>query len=203
MKELKDYLFLFQKHARLILGGALIIAVVTVALSYFLPPYYEASASLYVARKIEDEGEEYFTYEGFYAQQTAERYTETVVGLLTSEDVVRQALRKVGKSDDSKSVKNVLRKVKARRIAPQLVSLKVRWGSVGEAQDLWKALSGSTIEATTALNRAGDEQLSISPLETEPLVKDKKPLLWLNGLIGFLGGMVVFTAISSLVEYLK
>lgn len=202
MHELKDYLSLFRKHLRLILGGAFVVAVGALLVAYFLPPCYEASATLYVARKVEESEGDYFTYEGYYGQQTAERYTETVVGFLTSEDIIRQALRKVAKSDDPEAVKEVFRNLKARRTAPQLVSLKVKQRSAPEAQYLWKALSEAVIETTNYLNQESDKKLTISLLEVEPLVKDKKPVLWLSGLIGFMVGFFAFAAIASLMEYL-
>ena len=73
MNEFRSYLNLFRKHTRLILGGAVATALVAVAISYSLPPCYEASAILYIARKVEEKEKDYFTYEGFYGQQTAER----------------------------------------------------------------------------------------------------------------------------------
>ena len=138
--ELRDLFEILGKYCRLIVLTASIFGLGAFVGSTQLPPKYEAVLTLYVKRTAEPAGENFYTYDGYYNQQAAERYTDTVVGLLESGGILQEALRSAGLSADQKAMRRARKSIEVEKVAPQLVEIKVRRRSREEAQNITDSL---------------------------------------------------------------
>jgi len=78
---------------RLLLITATFIGLVLGIIFYFLPSKYISSGSFYVSKKT-DKSLDFFTYEGYYAQQSAITYADSVITLAKSVDIKKDVLEK-------------------------------------------------------------------------------------------------------------
>ncbi len=203
--ELKDLFDILRKHGVLLLLTTAFFAVTALVGSMLLPPRYTALVSLYVTRRAAPPSEDFYTYDGYYAQQAAERYTDTVVGLLQSKSLLREVLLDLELPKDHKVLRKMEKKVVVKRVAPQIIKMEVqkRWEDEfsWDSASLAEALSKKVVERVEELNaQGGDENLSVSALGAEPLVEVQEPNLFLNtvvaALLGFLVSFFIVTARS-------
>lgn len=187
----------------LILGGSLVFTVAAYFISLSLPINYRTTLNLYVNRRIQEPSDKYYTFDGYYSQQAAERYTQTVVGFLQSRDVLKAAAETATLPTDEVFLKQLSKSVRIREEAPQLISLMVTREKAEESEKLSLSLAKSAIEKLTALNQAGDRALAIEQVSAKPSAEVIKPLPLLNGFIGLLTGLIFFSLLAGFYGYLK
>lgn len=199
--ELKVLINILYKNALQVVVF-LLIGAVGGATTFILPQKYTATGSFYVKRTIQNSSD-FFTYEGYYGQQTALAYANTVFALLESTDLKSMTLKKLGTEVNEQTLRKLHKKTDIKKTAPQLVSLTVKDFSPSEAAVVWNALSESLLETTYEINKNGDSALSISKISEEPVVKQTYNNLWLNLSAGAVLGFVFGAFSLALKEYLR
>ena len=172
-----------NRYKQLILA-AIVGAVLGITLYYFLPVTYYATGALYVKRSVETNPAQYFSYEGYYGQQTAQAYTSTVMGLLDSADIKSQALEILGEPLTEKTLRNLSKNMTVKKSGSQLVTLTTKGTSPETAERMWTALTDSTLQTFDKLNRNGDIFLRISKVSQTPIVKRDFRNIYLNAFVG-------------------
>lgn len=201
--DLKDLIGLLKLRVR----ALLVVFVFGVAFTYLIvlsmPVSYKATATLFVRRDSEAQSAAYFNYDGFYSIQTAEKYADSVVGLLKSIDIRKQALERASLRVDSNELKQLEKSVLVKRTGPQLISLTVSSKSPDYAKRVWEAMVDSLIERSETINSFGDSKLSIALVEEAPIVTvaalPKVLVSVTGGLVAAFIGVFYF----SLKKYLK
>lgn len=203
--ELKEALLLLKKYRWFLFALTFLAAVVGYGVSLKWPVYFKASGVLFVNREAEKKvvGNNYYTYEGFYRQQTAEKFTDTVVGLLKSEVILAGAGKSLGLAVDHAGLKKLSGAVEVRKAAPQLVKLEVKQKTAEQATKLWQALAKEGIEKVKTLGAGEDSRLLLSQVTAEPLVNAISPDPLLDTVVAAGLGLVVGIFALSLREYLR
>lgn len=187
--ELRDFFKLVFENRYLILGAALLLGTVAYVVSLTLPPRYLASSSLFVSRKIEKPLDNSFAYEGYYAAQTADKFTETAFGLLKSKDILSETLKQLGLPVSYRSLKSLSGDFFVRKAAPQLLSLEIEGESSEEASSKMKALISVASLKVSEISQKDKSEISVSPLFNEPVVEKLEAYPALNGAIGLFVGL--------------
>ena len=200
--ELKDIIKFFKKYKIKISLNTLLLAILG-AISYFLiPTTYISAGSLFVGREIQPLSDEFFTYEGFYSQQAASSYTNSIVGLIESEDIGAKVLTETGTQVNNTNLRKYFRKVRVKRIGPQVITILVKDKSAHQAQQIWHSISNNITLTASKLNAANDNALDVQKVSETPIVTETYKSIWINTaagiILGFLGSIVIF----SLKEYL-
>lgn len=201
--SIKAFLFSlapFLKQSLIVGFAAGLIALVV---SLILPPSYNATSTFYVKRGITYTSATYFTYDGYYASQTAERYTDTVVGFLRSVDVRAQALTSIKQPVSSQTLGKLEDSVVVKKVGPQLVTMTVSGRDPQVVKDLWNALSKATLNRSSDLNRSGDSRLSIDVVGENPIVLESKLNPFITGIVGFLVFFAGTLTFLSFKKYLR
>lgn len=194
------YKKLIKHRTNLILS--LIIGALLGIIFYFLPSKYVASGSFFVNRKI-DTKSGFFTYEGYYGQQTALSYTNSILSLMESVDIKKMVLESNKIPLNSKNMNMLNRIISVRKTGPQVVFLTVKGRTYEEAKRLWNSVSNITIAAAYEINTNGDENLSISPVSPQPLVGLPYKSIYLYGIVGTLISFSLASCFICLKEYFK
>jgi capsular polysaccharide biosynthesis protein len=202
MLEVKDLIKEFNKNRKTIAAVSLFTALTGLAVYFILPTRYIAAGSFYIQRAVEDAQAEFFTYEGYYGQQTAMSYTNTVAGLFESIDVSKKTLELQQKEINENNLRKLTRQINVRKEAPQLITLLVKEKSPEEAERLWTFISQSTLRTAEELNAEGDPLLRISPVG-EFVVKKEFRSPYLNMGIGWGLGLILSLTVLSMRAYLK
>ena len=199
--ELLELVAVLGKHRRLIALTTFVFGLGALLVSLQLPPKYEAILTLYVKRAAEPPSVEFYTYDGYYSQQVAERYTDTVVGLLERVGLLEDALSSLGLPTDQKSLRKARRSVEIQRVAPQLVEIRVTRKSSEDASSIASSLTVGVISQVRGLNKTGDEALSVELLTSEPVVEKHEPLVGLDTVVGVMVGFLVSILTTLFWEY--
>ncbi len=201
--ELRQLLKKLWSARLFIVMGSVILTLATYMISLSLPVNYRSSLNLYVSRRIQEPSDKYYTFDGYYSQQAAERYTQTVIGILQSREVLRGAAASASLPIDEVFLKQLSRAVRVREDAPQLISLMVTRPNREQSAALNLGLANAAIGKLTTLNQTGDRDLTIEEVSANPIVEVLPPMPLLNSLLAFIFGLVVFSLFTGLFSYLK
>jgi len=199
--ELREYLRIVKKSLPLLIVLATVLGGLAFFVSLQLPPSYTASLTLYVKRQATEPSGEYYTFDGYYSQQAAEKFTETVVGFLKSKDILLASAKLADLPTDQESLERLESSIRVRQVAPQLVSLRVEQKDGAAAKKFCTALAQATTERINLLNQTGDRAISVDLLNPEPLVEKSEPKIVLNTLVGILVGTLLAFLYIFLKEY--
>lgn len=202
--ELKLFLKLIKKYSKIIIVAGILIGLLSAVFVSQLEPTYVATHSVYVEKVPEKPDSGDFTYDGYYAQQAAELYTDTVVGLFESPAVSARALEIAQKNNTAEDVKKFQKKVFVEKVAPRLIEVKVDSKSEMDASALVSGLFQAVNERVEELTNQGVDSLSMSinVVTPNPLIATEEPMVALWGVLGLFLGLLISTSGVMLKEYL-
>ena len=202
--ELKYLIKTLKKQSRLLTISTLVFGVIGFLFFYFFPTVYKATGSFYVSRGVAEVSQLDFTYEGYYAQQAGTKYTGTLIGLLESVDIRKVALDNLGIPVTETTLREASRNIRAKKAAPQLVTLTTKALSPELAERFWITLSEAVVESSDKLNEtAGDPMLTVIPVGEGPIVHEGFNDLFVSVTVGVLFGLLVGSFIAAFKEYLS
>lgn len=201
MNELRDFLQLIAKNFLVVLITGVSFGSAALFLSLRLPVQYRASLILYIERVPERPGN-FYAYDGYYATQAAEAYTDTVLGLLRSLDLVKEAAENVKLAGSEATLKKLNRKIRIAKTAPQLIEIATTLTDAQSASVLTQSLAQTVINRVKLLNQSGNQNFSINPASPQPLLETVTPYTLLNTLVAFWSGVLMAIAGISLKKYL-
>ncbi|MCX6783923.1 MAG: hypothetical protein NT141_02545 [candidate division WWE3 bacterium] len=201
--ELRD---LFLKLKPLLIKlflGALVVGTVAGWVVTFLPSTFKASGLLFVTREADAVSPNFFTYEGYYAEQTAQQYTDSVVAILKSLPLKEAALKSIGAAATSIDVKRFNNNTLIQKSGPQIISVTVTAKTSEAASEEWQAVTKLATSQVSEINQSGDSKISVKILEKTPLLETVKisPILLGTGV--FLGLLFAGLTLLSLRFYLS
>jgi capsular polysaccharide biosynthesis protein len=188
------------KKNKSVLAVCVILGFIAGLLVFSLPNKYVAEGTLFIKRTAETSNS-FFTYEGYYSQQAAAAYTNTVSGLLESVDLQSSALIKLGIPVNEDTTRRYAHYISVKKSSPQLITVTVKQNSPDSAKQLWTALVDELLSTNGQINQNGDTKLSISEISTQPVVNQTFKSIWLDAVAGILFGAVLGLAVISLKDY--
>jgi len=197
--ELRELEQLLKQNINKILLITFMGGLVGVIAYFVIPIKYLASGSFYISRHVDDNGEKYFEYEGYYGQQTAQAYTSNFIGMLDSIDVKSTALNTLAIKPTEESLRKISRDTKVKKVSPQIISLVVTGNSSEEAKLKWNSIANAALAQANELNQKGDASIVISKLNNfpDPITKTEFRKIYVNALIGiglgFIAALIIFT----------
>lgn len=175
--ELKDILKEISKNKKTLLISMALGLILGIG-AYFFPKKYVAEGSFYIGQRPTDSTKLYYSYDGYYAQQAAESYTESFVALLESNDIKYTTLLELGTVPNSQNLRKVKSAIDVRKIGPQVVTLTVSDYNKEKSEKIW------TIVTSQAVNSVGKDTLLIRQIIDRPFVHKRSDNLLINLLVG-------------------
>ncbi len=199
--ELKDILKRIKKY-KIFLVLFAIAGFSAGALFYAIPSKYISSGSFYIKRGVNLE-KEYFTYEGYYAQQTALAYTNSVAALIESPDIKKKVLEEMKIPVNEESLRKLNKIVRVKKTGPQIILVTVKDKDYDTSAKMWNKLAESLINKTNEINKNGDESLSIGLVSEQPLVRETYKSFYLFALVGSVTGLSLAIFFICVKEYFR
>ncbi len=199
--ELREYSTIFKKNLPLLVILSVVLGGLGFLVSKNLPTTHTGSLTVYVKRQATEASTDYYTFDGYYSQQAAEKFTETVVGFLKSKDILLASAKLADLPTDQGSLEQLESSIKIKQVAPQLVNLEVTKKEAEAAKKFCTALAQATTERINLLNQTGDKSISVDLLNTEPLIEKNGPKVLLNTLVGSLVGLLLALLYVFLKKY--
>lgn len=201
--ELKKLINIFKKNYISLLTS-LVLGLVIGLFCYYLPQEWYATGSLYITRKVNNTVEGYFSYDGYYGQQTALTYTNTVLATLESKDMLSSALKEMNINVDDKTLRKYNKNITGKKEGPQLITFTVKGNTAMEANNMWKYLVSNSTNKLHEINmNTGDANLNINKVLAEPVVTQLNYPLYLYLLGGALTLLFINLIRLTMQTYLK
>jgi len=199
--ELKKIIKTIEKNRPLLIT-ATFIGLVLGIIFYFLPSKYISSGSFYVSKKT-DKSLDFFTYEGYYAQQSAITYTDSVITLAKSVDIKKDVLEKMNQLINEKNLRELNKSIKIKKAGPQIISLEIKGRTYELAEETWTKFSESLIKKSEEMNENSDEKLVVNTVSEKPLTRKAYRSPWAFGATGVLAGLALGILVMCGKEYFK
>lgn len=202
--ELIEYLRFLYRYAVWLVIGLIIGGALGAGYAVTQKDAYKATLSLFVQRQTDASGQTpYYTYDGYYAQQSAAAYTDNAIKLLTNDEIVTRAAKQANLYSGESSVNNLRGAITVKKDAPQLISLSVVLPKHDDAANFTSGLADALRTRTTELNQDGDKKLAVDPVNTQPFVVLVRPLLPLYAAVGAGLGLLLAIAVAALWAYTR
>lgn len=154
-------------------------------LSAKLAATFEVSQSIFVRRETQSGSGNYYNYDGYYSQQAAERFTDSVVAFLKNRDIINQAALESSLAQSPEEVGWVIGGFRVRRVAPQLVTISLGGRQREKTVRFVETMTKKVTLLSDSLNAQGDKSIVLSNLEPSPFVEEKRLVPWVMGLTAF------------------
>lgn len=142
--ELREYLQIIKGAKLFIIGGTLVIMLVSALVIAMSSPEYDTSVTITVDKtKLETTNSNFYQYDGFYTQQSNGFYADTVMNWLQSPSIVTDIYSQA--KLDLPSVRNLTQLSKVfvvKKYPPATLGIKITSTNSSDSQ---KLLTASTI----------------------------------------------------------
>ncbi len=198
--ELKEYIKIIKKKAKLILTIGVVVAVSALLFSVFKPIKYETSLSLFINKNKTQQTDD-FKYDGYYALQAGEVIADSVQQWLKSPETVDAIYQKARIDPSFKNIKSYTKKFNAKKMSAQYVEVKFESDSKEEAGKISSAVAEVIKDKIKNLEENSEEELSFSIESENPIIVESKPNVFLNAIIGLVSGLFFGVFIAFGKEY--
>lgn len=181
-----DLVRFYRRSFRLVFLVALIAGISAFLLVGYLPNSFEASTSFFVSREAQPLSNNFYSYDGYYLEQAAERFAETVAALLKSQELVRAAASESRLPASPLAIEQLTTGLRVKRLGPQLLKVSFSSGRRETALSFTKNLSAAAKDFVIKINEKGDPYLSLQVLEENPFVVERRFSPLISALASFL-----------------
>ena len=112
-------------YIKVTLVGILLGGVAFYLLVPKIPNRYTASG-IFVISRSNDSSDIFFTYEGYYAEQTAVSYTNSFLAIIQSDEVKKTALEELRGMATNQELNKLKRAVRIKKEGPRVVNLRIK-----------------------------------------------------------------------------
>lgn len=198
--ELRDSLAVFVR--RKTLGIAVIALVVggSYAWSYSRPTHYATSMSLAINR-INKEQTAQYQYDGYYALQAADLFSQTVVSWLNTPSVLKAVFERAG-IPMPKTVSGFSSIFKTKKYSAQNIVVAFTTSTSEDAAKLAAAISDEISAKTASVNRNADNKAIFEVIASTPVTDRAAPNPLLIGAVSVVVAITLALFVVPFVEYL-
>lgn len=132
-----------------------------------IPPVHQTHYSYFVSLVEREESLEY-RFDGYYALQATELFTTTLAGLAQAPEIVAAAYEAAHLPLPTQDPRQLVRRVNARKVAPQLVEITIRETDQARAQQLAEGLTAELTDHVARYNTESIPGLAFKVTATEP-----------------------------------
>ena len=193
---------IFVKFRWFIIIVTIIALAASLAFSFLKPVYYDTSISFSINRTNEQETSDY-QYDGYYAIQASDLFSQTVMSWLLTPSVLLEIYEKANIDPQISSIENLTSRFKTKKYSPQNVVVRYKERDRQTADKIAQAIITVVEEKASAAIQSSDQEAFFEVVGSKPVIVERKPIIWLNILIGLLGGFVVSLLAAYTVEYLR
>lgn len=180
-----------------------IVGLVT-SLTYALlkPAYYDTSLSFAINRINRQETPDY-QYDGYYAIQAADLFSQTVMSWLLTPSVLLEMYKKAGIDPKIASLETFTARFKTKQYSPQNIVVRYKERDYQTADKIAGAIVSVVEERAAAANQTVDQKAFFEVVGAKPVIVKRSPVVWLHALLGFIAGFLLSSVLAYTIEYLR
>jgi uncharacterized protein involved in exopolysaccharide biosynthesis len=200
--ELKDYINIFRKQAKVFWIVVLAGMLGAIVWQKSQPINYQATLLLNIGRQGAQNTPDY-KYDGFYRLQADERFADTVVRWMASPRVVEDIYVDAGLDPKNLGVRNLKNIFAAKRLSSQMVEVTYTDPNKETPQKISKATVEVLNRYTQSLNKENAEPSWFVIIGSEPVIGDARLSLFLVTLVALALSVFLGFWTAILTHYFK
>ncbi len=198
--ELRDSLAVFVRRKTL---GIAIIAIVvggSYLWSYTRPTQYTTSMSFAINRVNKEQTTQY-QYDGYYALQAADLFSQTVVSWLNTPSILERIYARAG-ATMPRTLSGLSSVFKTKKYSAQNIVVTFNTPTSEEAEKLAAAASDEIASRTSSVNRNADDKAIFEVITSKPVTELASPDPLLIGIMSFVVAVTLAMFLVPFVDYL-
>jgi len=160
---------LFSKWWKPILIATIFSMLFVYVLVPRLPKQYDASLDVVTSVPERVPSKEY-EFDGYYAMQAVDLFSDTIAGWFKSPGFVAQVFDKAQVQRPSKQLRGLGQVFSVKKVSGQLVNVSFRTNNEKDAEKLAKSATQVLNNSVENFNKNGDKKVAFSVLISEPLI---------------------------------
>lgn len=193
---------IFVTYRWFIVSITLVATAAAFIFSYVTPAYYDTSLSFSINRINRQETPQY-QYDGYYAIQASDLFSQTVMSWFMTPSVLLEIYDKAKIDPQISSIEMLTSRFKTKQFSPQNIVVRYKERDHETAAKIAAAI-GDVIEANaTVANQTADQKALFEVVGAKPVIVERKPIIWLNTLIGFVGGFILSILAVYVIGYFR
>lgn len=200
--EFRDAIHDLKRSRAWILWGTLAVVAVAVIVSALQPVTHTTSLSFSVNRIAAAESE-YYEYDGYYAIQAADLFSQTVVSWFMTPSVLLEVYERAGIDPAIGSLDQFTSRFKTRKYSAQNIVVKYTERDPATAQALADAIVSIVETKAGELNKNETREALFEVRGSAPVTVEDHVNWTLTILIGLVVGFIASTAVTTSVRYLR
>lgn len=198
--ELKEYILLIKKRIVVFIIIIILVCVATFGFSASRPQSFITSVTVSITTANRQNTND-FQYDGFYAVQASELFSDNVESWTENPDVVVDTFRKANLALPTQNIRKLSKILKGRKLSPQNVEIRFSSENEEHAKKLVAGLEETLQQKTETINNTSNGSVAFNVVFSEAITKDDSPNVFLNSLIGFALGIIVAFGSIIVLEY--
>ncbi len=184
------FLKIINRNKVKIIAIAMIVGILSVLITKFLPAKYDASVALNVIRVNREETGDY-QYDGFYAIQASNLFAETIVSWLETPAVVKEIYEQSGRKDAVLSLSDFAGAFKAKKLSSQNITVKFSSKTEEEAKTIASSLI-SVVEKKSQVSLETSEKEAVFEIKSaDPVIIKRNYDAGITFFAGLITGMAL------------
>ncbi len=199
--ELHHYIALILQKKLLV--AAIIVGALAATCAFTLTrnPSFLTSSTIGITTSEKQQTPDY-QYDGYYAIQASELFSDTVTSWAESPDVIVNVFDKAGIAAPTQNIKKLAKIFTANKLSAQNVEIRFTTDSEETAKKLVSGLQQAFDEKTKTINDASKGSTSFQLVFSDAVTKEAAQNLALNLLIGLVVGTIVALGVVIMLNYL-
>ena len=198
--ELKEYVLIIKNHLKLFVSVWVAVIIIAFLWYFTLPLRYEVSIPVEISRKGQQQTED-FRYDQYYRVEADSKFADTVVQWFSDPSTVNSIYAAASKSHEAQTVKDLSKKFKAEKLAPQYIRVSFQTANEDDGKVLAKAIREVANQKNEKLNENSKSEDWFSLIAGDVIIAPKKisfaPVL----LVSLVGGFIVSMVAVMLKHY--
>ncbi|MFA6512464.1 MAG: hypothetical protein WCV86_05075 [Patescibacteria group bacterium] len=201
--ELNDYQLVFKRFI-----AAMIIITVLGGLAGFLVSsivqdvVYDTSISFAVNRISRQDTPDY-QYDGYYAIQAADLFSQTIVSWFSTPSVLLEMYRNAGIEPEITSIDAFSNKFRTRKYSSQNIVLRFHEATRERAEQISQSIIETAQARVKELNKTSNQEALFDVVASEPVIVEKQPNVIFSTLLGLIAGFIIGMIVAIGLHYLR
>jgi len=188
--ELKEYVTIIKKSFKIIVITSALTGLFSFLFTSVQPLKYETSMSLFINKKYSQETDN-FKYDGYYALQTSEMLSDTIIEWTKSPEFVNSVYTKAGVDLNFNSIKKYSKAFNVKKMSSQYIKINFTSTNKAEAVKISSTISSEIKEKIKTIENESEKELSFSVTSKDPIIIVSKPKILINLIIGIFSGLII------------
>ncbi len=197
-----DSISLAWRYRWLILAVILIPTILAVTFAATRPVSYSTSIAFTVNRINKQDVKEY-QYDGYYALQASDLFSETVVSWFLTPSVIVEMYDAAGVPANVQDLSSLTARFKIKKYSSQNLVVTFTSATQPDAEKLAAAVVKTVEDKASQLNQSADRKALFEVVGSKPVTVERSRQVPLVGLVGFIFGTFLAALLTGLLGALR